>query len=56
MFYPPALFSSDLAFDCAKIARCSSRVKQISDLDDEFRFANQLVIDTTHEGPSEEDI
>jgi hypothetical protein len=56
MFYPPAPFSSDLAFDCAKIARCRSRVKQIAGIGDEFHFANEPVVDTSHEWPSKEDI
>jgi hypothetical protein len=56
MFYPPAPFSSDRAFDGAKIAICRSRVKQIADVGVEFRFANEPVVDTTHEPPSEEDI
>jgi hypothetical protein len=47
MFYPPASFSSELAFDGAKIATWRSRVKQIADVFDEFRFANDPVIDTT---------
>jgi hypothetical protein len=56
MFSPPARSASDPSFDCAKIARCRSRVKQIVDVGDEFRFAKEPVIDTTQEPPSEEDI
>jgi hypothetical protein len=56
MFSPPARSASDPSFDCAKIARCRSGVKQIVDVGDEFRFAKEPVIDTTQEPPSEEDI